>query len=106
MRIRRRSRVVWSSSRTPASRFGERGRNQLAQRARTWWWLRTGALLTVIGVMRLARITRAHRRDAFLIAGTLLTVLSIALGSMATFVAGMVVWAMARPWHWDERASK
>jgi len=104
MRVRRRSRVVWSSSRIPAGRSGDRGR--LAHRTRTWWWLRTGVLLTVIGVMWLARTTRAHRRDAFLTAGTLLTVLSIALGSMPTFAGGLLVWAVARPWHWDEQAGK
>ena len=104
MRVRRRSRVVWSSSRAPVSRSNGRGR--LAPRARTWWWLRTSALLTVIGVRWLLLTTRAHRREALLTAGTLLTVLSIALGSMATFVGGLLIWALARPWHWDEQAGK
>jgi len=104
MRIRRRSRVVWSSSPARASRAG--GRGPLTPRARTWWWLRTSALLTVIGVRWLLLTTRAHRREALLSAGTLLTVLSIALGSMATFVGGLLVWTLARPWHWDEQAGK
>jgi hypothetical protein len=56
--------------------------------------------------MRLARITRVRRRDAFLLTGTLLTVIGVTLGSMATFFCGMLVWAIARPWHWDEEASR
>ncbi len=105
MRSRRRNLVVWSSS-APASRPGDRGYARLARGGRTCWWLRTGALLAVIGVMRLARVMRARRRDTFLVTGTLLTVSGIALGSMATFFCGILVWVIARPWHWDEEASR
>jgi hypothetical protein len=106
MRSHRRNLVAWSSSAAPASRSGDRGCTRLARGGRIPWWLRTGALLTVIGVMRLARIMRACRRDAFLLTGTLLTVIGLTLGSMATFFCGMLVWAIARPWHWDEEASR
>ena len=74
MRVRshRRNLVVWSSSAAPASRSGDRGCTRLARGGRIRWWLRTGGLLTVFGVM---------------------------LPSVAAFVCGMLVWAIARPWH-------
>ena len=105
MRAHRRTLVVWSSS-VPVGSPGNRGRTRPARPARIRWWLRTGTLLAVIGVLRLARITRARRRDALVVAATVLTVLGIGLGSMATFAAGMLVWVIARPWHWDESASR
>jgi hypothetical protein len=99
MRSRRRNLVVWSSSAAPARRSGDRGRTRLARGRRIRWWLRTGALLTVIDVIRLARIMRACRRSAFLTTGTLLTVIGVMLPSVAAFFCGMLVWAIARPWH-------
>jgi len=99
MRSHRRSLVVWSSSAAPASRSGDRGCTRLARGGRIRWWFRAGALLTVIGVTRLARIMRARQRSAFLSAGTLLTVIGVMLPSVAAFVCGMLVWAIARPWH-------
>lgn len=102
----RRDLVVWTSSAAPPRRPPDRGCARVARGGRIRWWLRTGALLTVIGVRRLARIMRAHKREAFLVTGTLLTVMGIALGSMATFCCGMLVWAIARPWHWDESPSR
>jgi hypothetical protein len=100
MRVRthRRNLVVWSSSAAPASRSGDRGCTRLSRGGRGRWWLRTGALLTVIGVMRLARVRRARRRPAFLCAGTLLTVIGVMLPSFAAFVCGVLVWSIARPW--------
>jgi dolichyl-phosphate-mannose--protein O-mannosyl transferase len=101
MRVRshRRNLVVWSSSAAPASRSGDRGCTRLARGGRIRWWLHTGALLTVIGVMLLARIMRARQRSASLSAGTLLTVIGVMLPSIAAFVCGMLVWTIARPWH-------
>ncbi len=101
MRSHRRNLVVWSSSAAPAGRSGDRSCTQLARGGRIRWWLRTGALLTVIGVMRLARSMRAHWRYGFLLTGTLLTVISLMLGSMAAFFCGMLVWTIARPWQPD-----
>jgi hypothetical protein len=99
LRSHRRNLVVWSSSAAPASRSGDRGGTRLARGRRIRWWLRTGALLTVIDVMRLARIMWARRRSAFLLTGTLLTVIGVMLPSVAAFFCGMLVWAIARPWH-------
>ena len=99
MRSHRRNLVVWSSSAALASRSGDRDCTRLARGRRIRWWLRTGTLLTVLGVMRLARITWARQRSAFLTTGTLLTVLGVLLPSAAAFVSGMLVWTIARPWH-------
>lgn len=99
IRSRRRNLVVWSSSAVPASRSGDWGCTRLARGGRICWWLRTGVLLTVIGMMRLARLMRARRRSAFLLTGTLLTVIGVMLPSIAAFVCGVLVWTIARPWH-------
>jgi hypothetical protein len=94
--------VVWSSAAVPA-RSGYRARTQPVRARRVRWWLRIGALLAVIGVMRLAQAVRARRRDALLAAATLLTVLGLALESEPIFFCGMLFWIIARPWHWDEQ---
>ena len=102
IRARRRNLVVWSSVVVPASRSGYRARTQPSRARRVRWWLRIGALLAVVGVVRLAQAVRARRRDALLAAATLLTVLSLALESEPMFFCGMLFWIIARPWHGDE----
>ena len=106
MRAHRRNRVVWSSSAGSASRPGDRRRTRPTRGRRIRWQLRTGVLLAVIGAVRLARIARARRREAFLAAGTMLTVLGIGLGSMAVFFGGMLIWATACPWRGGEQAGR
>jgi hypothetical protein len=61
LRPRRRGLVVWSSGRSWAWRPG--------RPRRVRWFLRTGALLAVLGVMRLARGTRARWEPLFLLLG-------------------------------------
>ncbi len=90
MRSRRRNIVVWSSSAIPASRKGDRGVTRFARR-RIRWWLRTGGLLAVIGVMRLARIMRARWEPAFLLAGALLTVIGVMLPNAVAVLSGVPV---------------
>jgi hypothetical protein len=102
IRERRRNLVVWSSGTVPASRSGYRARTQPARARRVRWWLRTGTLLAVIGIMRLAQAVRARRRDALLAAAVLLTVLSFALESEYIFFFGMLIWMISRPFHRDE----
>jgi hypothetical protein len=99
MRSHRRNLVVWSSSAAPASRSADRGGARRGRGGRIRWWLRTGALLTVLDVMRLARVMRARRRSVFLLTGTSLTVIGVMLPSIAAFLCGMLVWTIARPWH-------
>jgi len=71
-RSHRRNLVVWSQSAGSAGRYGAppftRGR-------RIRRWIRTGALLTVVGLMPLARAVRARWRP--LLAGAVLTMVGI-----------------------------
>ena len=81
LRARRRNLAVWSPSVGPADRYGARGPTRLARTRRIRRCLRTGALLTVIGLMRLARGARPRWRP--LLAGTVLTVAGVMLRSGA-----------------------
>jgi len=84
MRLRphRRNLVVWSQSAGSADRLGAR-RPARARRVRRR--IRIGALLTVLGLMRLARALRPRWRP--LLAGTVLTVVGVLLRSGAGGVA-------------------
>ena len=72
MRLRRhrRTMVVWSSSSGRTARYGVQEMTRSARPGRIRGWLRTGALLTIIGVMRLARTARTHLRPTITLAGT------------------------------------
>ena len=74
MRLRayRRSRVVWSPSAGSAGRYGAPRLTRLARTRRIYRGIRTGALLMVIGLMRLARAVCPRWR--LLLAGGVLTV--------------------------------
>jgi len=74
--------VVWSQSGGSAGRYGAR-RPARARRIRRR--IRIGALLTVIGLIRLARAVRPRWRP--LLAGTVLTVVGVLLRSGAGGVA-------------------
>ena len=51
MRSHRRNLAEWSAVGAPASRSADQRFTRLARSERIRWWLRTGVLLTVIGVM-------------------------------------------------------
>jgi membrane-bound ClpP family serine protease len=53
--------------------------------------LRSGALLTVMGIVRLARAMRARWRSVLLITGTPLVVIGAMLPSGGAFVLGLLV---------------
>jgi hypothetical protein len=61
------TRPIASSSVRPAARLGRR---------RRFPFIRTSALLTVIGLMRLAQFTRAHWRTSLGLSGVLLEILA------------------------------
>ncbi|MGH3197922.1 MAG: hypothetical protein ACRDOH_05715 [Streptosporangiaceae bacterium] len=84
LRPRRRNLVVWSSSAGPADRYGGPRFTGLA-RSRRIGWIRNGALLAVIGLVRLARAVRPRWRP--LLAGGVLTVVGVVLRSGAGGVA-------------------
>src|SRR5690348_17871131 len=56
------------------------------------WWLRTGALLSVIGIRRLAR---TRWQPIFLGTGALVFVIGLMLRSSVAFVSGMLVMGSA-----------
>lgn len=79
MRLRayRPDRVVWPPSTGPVHRYGAPGRAQFPRNRRLRRWVRTGALLTAIGLMGLARA--AHPRWRPLVAGLVLTAAGLML---------------------------
>jgi hypothetical protein len=79
MRLRadRRNLVTWSVSVDPASRYQAPGFTRLARTRRIRRCVRIGALLTVIGLMRLAHGVRSRWRP--LLAGAVLTVVGVIL---------------------------
>ena len=81
LRAHRRNLAVSSPSVGPADRYGALGLTRPARTRRIRRCLRTGALLTVIGLMRLARGARPRWRP--LLAGTVLTVAGVMLRSGA-----------------------
>jgi len=88
LRPRRGNLVVWSSSRAPGGSWAWRP----ARPRRIRWWLRTGTLLALIGVVRLARTVRARWEPVSLVVGGLLMVIGFALpAASAAFVLGMLV---------------
>jgi hypothetical protein len=72
LRSHRRNLVVWNQS---AGSVGRHGAPPFTRRRRIRRWIRTGALLTVVGLMPLARAVRARWRP--LLAGGVLTVAGV-----------------------------
>jgi hypothetical protein len=88
---------VWSSASASAavgrSRAGPRRTGARPGRlSRIRWWLRTGALLTILGVLRLARTVRARWEPVCLLAGFLIAVTGFALpAGGGIFILGVLV---------------
>ena len=95
LRPRRRNLVVWSSTAAPAglSRAGlRRSGARPARLSRIRWWLRTGALLTILGALRLARTARARWEPMCLLAGFLIAVTGFVLpAGGGVFILGVLV---------------
>jgi hypothetical protein len=94
LRPRRRVMVVWSSS-GRAARHGVQEITRSPRGRRIRWWLRTGALVMVIGLMRLARTAGKYPRPALSMAGTAITVTGISLPSEAVLISGILVLLVA-----------
>jgi hypothetical protein len=96
-RWHRKNLVVWSSSAGPSGWPGVTGRRPIRPSPRKGprkgfrRRIRTGALVVVIGLIRLARIVRARPGLAFLLSGVLLVVAGNVLPSGAAFIAGMMI---------------
>jgi hypothetical protein len=95
LRPRRPNLVVWSSTAAPAGRSRAAPRRAGARPARLRrirWWLRTGALLTVLGVLRLARTARVRWEPVCLLAGVVIAGTGFALpGGGGLFMLGVLV---------------
>ncbi len=111
MRLRphRRNLVVWSPSAGPVGRYGVPGFTRIARTRRIRRWIRTGGLLTVIGLIRLASAVRTRWRP--LLAGGVLTAVSVMLrsgvdailkrlltGTQTTSRTSCVTSSPAKPW--------
>jgi hypothetical protein len=81
LRAHRRNLVVWSPSAVPAGRYGPPRLTRPARTRRIHRFIRTGVLLMVIGLMRLARAARPRWRP--LLGGGVLTVAGVMLRSGA-----------------------
>ena len=93
LRPRRGYLVVWSSSGVPGGGSSAR-RPGRARRIR--WWLRTGTLLALIGVVRLARVVRMHGEPVALVAGGLLMVIGFVVpAASVAFFPGLMVLLIA-----------
>ncbi len=84
LRAHRRNLVVWNSPAGPADRYGALRLTRPARNRRIRRCIRIGALLTVMGLMSLARGPRP--RWQLLLAGGVLTVIGIMLRSSAAGV--------------------
>ena len=95
-RWHRKNLVVWSSSAGAVGRPGVTARRRrrgprTGQRMKLRRRIRTGALVAVIGLIRLARLVRARPGLAFLLAGAVPSVAGNMLPSGVVFIAGMLV---------------
>jgi hypothetical protein len=97
MRSHRRNLTERSADAALASRSAGQQPARLARSGRIRWSLRAGVLLTVIGVMRLARIIGARWRPVFLLTGAMLIVIGVVLPSLPAFLVGPLVVLFAMP---------
>jgi hypothetical protein len=91
MRSHRRSLMVGSPPGGPADRYGAVACTRRARPRPIRWWLRTGTLLTVIGITRIARVLRARWRSVFAVTGALLLVIGFMLPNGGAVVAGLII---------------
>ena len=95
LRAHRRNLMAWSLPGSPADRYGnpafaKRARSRPIRRR-----LRTGALLTVIGMTRLVRALRSRWRSVSTVTGALLVVIGVILPSGGAFLLGLPVLFLA-----------
>ena len=91
MRSHRRSLMIWTPPGGRTDGYGEPAFTRLARPRPIRRWFRTGMLLAVIGITRLARTVRARRGSIFLVAGALLVIIGMTLSSAGALVPGLLV---------------
>ena len=93
LRPRRGNLVIWSSSGVPGDGSWAW---RPARPRRIRWWLRTGALLALVGVVRLARTVRIRWEPVSLVAGVTLTVIGFEVpAASVAFPLGLLVLVVA-----------
>jgi hypothetical protein len=90
-RPHRRILVAWSPRVIAGGRHGTPGRMRPTRIRRIRRWLRIGALLTVIGILRFARAIRARWEPLFLLGGVLLMAGGYLLPVIGVFFPGLLV---------------
>lgn len=95
MRPRSRRRHLLLSNRTVPA--GQPRRAGPARPRRIRWWLRTGLLLSVIGIRRFARTAHTSWQPVALVTGALVLTLGFVLASSVAFVLGMLMMGSAVP---------
>ena len=95
LRPRQRAMMVWYSSSGRPARHGVREMRRSRRPGRIRFWLRTGALLTIIALVRLARAARKYPRPSLSLAGVAVTVAGISLPSEAVLISGFVILLVA-----------
>ena len=92
LRSRRRNLVVWSSSAASPGRHGVTWYDALRypRRARSRV-IRTGALLAVLGLLRLGRVARIRWRGLIALAGWALTMSGVLVSSGPVLISGLGV---------------
>jgi hypothetical protein len=74
-----------------AGKYGSLTRTRPTRIRRIRRWLRIGALLSIIGVLRFARAMRAHWQPLFVLVGVLLVVCGYFLPGIGAFFPGLLV---------------
>jgi hypothetical protein len=94
-RWHRQNLVMCKSPARPVGRYAAPRFTRLARRRRIRRWIRTGAQLAVIGLMRLARAVRTRRGARLLLTGAALSVAGMMLpygpAGGVTFIVGILV---------------
>jgi hypothetical protein len=95
LRPRQRNLVVWSSTAVAVGRSRPNPRRtgtRPARIRRIRWWFRTGALLVILGTLRLVRTARVRWEQVLLLAGLLTTVTGFMLPAASwAFLLGLLV---------------
>jgi hypothetical protein len=91
MRLHRRSLMIWTPPGGRTDRYGVPAFTRLARPRPIRRWFRTGALLAVFGITRLARTMRTRWASISLVAGALLVIIGVTLSSAGALFPGLLV---------------